>query len=352
MSSFLLALGCLAAAPWAGEGAREQPAHEVTLSQLDALAVTLEAAPTELHVGDVLFVRLTATYQGDRPLVAAKQHRLRGDALELKDFDGWRCFDLLQGFPQPFIDRLRLLPGQQLTDRRPFAKQVPNLERVGHPFWNPQTLSAEPYRLIHTFYFGGTGTVVTLGPALKILPRPEAEMRKLLELCDPRDARLRKLPPGFDPDRPGLCHFGFFSAPAQSSTPENLATLEEILSPGTLLDIVRLTRRAQAVYDAQQFTEKRKLLTDLLTWIETFPELQRQCMADFLAGWACQSKRLRPFGYEIALEVALRPHLVDGDLAARGRWLRSWTESPAMAPYVKQLEERLRTVQPTPEQRR
>jgi len=131
-------------------------------------------------------------------------------------------------------------------------------------------------------------------------------MAKLLELCGPRPYTRRDFPADWDPSRPSLAQFGLPFAPPQASTAENLKTLEVILSPGTLRDCVRFTRRAQAVYDEKDIQRRRKATTDLLQWLDKRPEIQRHIMAENLLTWASQNKGLGKYLFEFIDQVIPR----------------------------------------------
>lgn len=256
--------------------------------------------------------------------------------------------------------------------------KMPSLQCTEWPFWDPQKLSKDSYDLggtlrlgrdltvpvagsepiIRTFRLGRHLTVPVAGPAVTIRPRRKAEMAKLLELCRGRgDAWTKKnRPVGFDDDRANMNWFGFTFAPPECSQSENLAMLEKLLSPGSLRDIVHLTRLAQAVYDEKDVTQRRKNLASLCAWLETLPEVERKWMAIRVTEWAAPNQGLGPFRFEVATEAALRLQAGDRDPNLRkfheSRGMGLISEYAPAASYRKDFEERLKAVEKRLEQRR
>jgi hypothetical protein len=346
----LLALICCA--PAAEQPGPMRAARETTLAQLDTLDVAVEATPTEIYVGDVVFVNITVTNKGNQPVLLPAEP-LPAWYLYVNDHKRQTRFTLGAEFGvDGGIGPHQIMPGE----RSPYLRGSPSLVNVpgwywlDAPFWAPETLSEGRYVLSFGLRVGGSGWVGGQGPTLTIRPRPEAEMAKVLELCDSRSPAQRDFPPDWDSARPSLAWFAYPLAPPRASTDENLATLDAILSPGTLRDLVRLTRRAQALYDTEDLEQKRKNLAELLDWLETFPHVQRQCMTDELIVWATNNNEVGFFGFEIAVEAALRTSLVDGDLETRRAWLKNHLhQNPLAAPYLKDFEERFKPVEQRPD---
>lgn len=350
--SLFLTLICCAAA--AGQPHAMRGYREATVGQLDALHIAVEAAPTELHVGDVVFVRISVTNNGKEPvfLPGWLSRFLANLRLHINDRQRESRFTLQPyGHGMGGADPREVKPGERWFLHGYSRVHVPPIESTGNPFWSPQGLSENGYDLSVSLILTPRVHVVAFGPTLKIRPRPQAELAKLLELCGMHGARRTDIPPDWDHSPPNLNWFAFPLAPARASTAENLATLEAVLSPGTLRDLVRLTRRAQAVYDAQGVEQKRMKLDELLSWLERLPEVQRQCMTSGLLSWTRNNKGLGLFGYEIAVEAALRPSLWEGDLNTRRAWLKRRLEGRLAAPYLKDFEERLKAVEKTLQQR-
>jgi len=332
----------------------EQPkpilAHlEATLGQLDSLHVAVEATPTELYVGDVIFVRVSVTNNGKEAVVLPGWFsRFLGNMfLSIYDRKGGSSFTLRPyGHGMGGADPREVKPDERWFLSGYSAVNVPRIESTGKPFWNPQEPSEDGYYLSASLSLARRVRLVGSGSTLDIRPRPKAELAKLREICGMRSAAGRDLPPNWDFARPTLNWFAFPLAPPQASTTENLATLEAVLSPGTLRDLVLLTSRAQAVYDAVEVEQRRKNLNELLNWLETLPEIQRKYMASQFMGWAEDShKKLGVFGYRMAVETALRPSLWDKDLEARRTWLKRRLADPLAAPLLKDFEERMEAVE-------
>jgi len=329
----------------------EQPSatpahHETTVGQLDSLQVAMEAAPTDLHMGDVVFVKLFLTNMGKEPMSVPGYFSRGFGNLDLRLMDSRRDtrFTLRPGgggfggsVPRKLQPGERWFVGYEIVN-------VPSLEHAGDPFWNPETLSEKGYVLCASLKITPRVHVEAQGPTLTIRPRPKAEMAKLLELCRPEPDAWRDMPSNWDSWRPSL-NWSIAFAPPRASTAENLATLETTLSPGTLCDFIRLTRRAQAVYDGADAEEQRQKLDELLNWLETLSEVERIIMMSQFTGWAQGNKGLGVFGYRIAVEAALRPSLWDQDIEIRKTWLRNYLKGPLAAPYLRDFEERLEIIE-------
>jgi hypothetical protein len=67
-------------------------------------------------------------------------------------------------------------------------------------------------------------------------------------------------------------------------TPEELATLERSLSPGTLRDMVHLYRLLTAIESEEKQPRPRESVRELLKWLDMLPEIERYCIAIWIRG--------------------------------------------------------------------
>lgn len=144
----------------------------------------------------------------------------------------------------------------------------------------------------------------TRGPFLNIRPRPEKEMAALLDSYGRHMKAEREQGADWDWDRPLV--FGLGRAPLEWSRPEKLASLEEMLSPGSLRDVVHVTRLAAKTYDSETVAEKRLAMGELLRWLDSRPEIERHWLAMQLKSWCWHNKGLGRFGYELMHELIAR----------------------------------------------
>jgi len=321
-------------------------------SQREDFHAFIEATPAECRLGDVVFARIWLRYKGEKPAaVSGKQFsRLLGNAsLELLDRKRDTTFMLRpdvtgSGVAGSATIRAgeRWLVGYELI-------KLPPLECIDWPFWNAQKLSKEPYELRGLLIVGPRMTVPAAGPSLRICPRSETEIGSLLELCRDSSRAGRGIPPGFDDNRANMNWFGFTHAPRTCSTSENLALLEDVLSPGGLRDVVHLTRLAQAVYDEKDEAKRRKNLSNLCAWLETLPEVERKWMSMQVVAWAAGNKGLGLFGFQLATEAALRLHANEHNVQShhfdQSRGRDRVGEYALAAPFLKDFDERLKVLE-------
>jgi hypothetical protein len=225
--------------------------------------------------------------------------------------------------------------------------KIPSLVSIEWPFWNPKTLSKEPYLLSATLEVNRFVSFGNWGPSLTIRPRPEVEMVKLLKLCRARTGAWTTAAASRDIYRPGMNWFGFTWAPPECSTPKNLAILDELLTPGSLRDIVHLTRLAQAVYDEESEEQRDHKLDGLMEWLDTLPEIERKCLAAEINAWAKGNKGLGLYGYHVAVLADLRYRAGDPQAleSHEQRMKQFLLDHPLAAPYYENYDKRLRAVE-------
>jgi len=326
----------------------------VSPEQFDDLHVSFEATPTTLRVGDVVFARISIVNEGEKVtrLPTLFSRDLGNLGLSLDDLKRDTTFTLRPDVhvsygrdPDAFKN---LGPGEGWLIGY-YLLKMPPLRAVEWPFWNPETISDAPYQLSATlivdrrFRFGG------LGPSLHIQSRPEDEMSRLTKFCGSRSHTWRSFPADFDGDRANLNWFGFTHAPPECATSESLAALENFLSPGSLRDIVHLTRLAQAMYDEKNEKQRDRMVTDLFSWLESLPEIERKWMALQLIEWSRTNKGLGMYGYHVAIEAALRLQAGDKEPHFREFHQRRGRQrvlgNAVAEPYGKDFDERLKAVE-------
>jgi len=169
-----------------------------------------------------------------------------------------------------------------------FMVRLPRLDRVNYRFWNPKLWKPSNFYLV-----ADCGGVRGYSQKIRIAARPEKELAKLLEYYGEEVAPGEL--PDWPIDRPSLHTFSLLSFPLNSAKPEYLAALEELLSPGSLRDLVHVTRLSQEVYDAKDVGEKRKATNKLLQWLRRQPETKRDWIASSLVRWV-HTTNYRAFG--------------------------------------------------------
>jgi hypothetical protein len=269
-------------------------------TEAKALYVRVEVTPMEVRLGDILFLRVSLENRGD---AAIPVPRWPSSSFVLDDPDEYTRYDFsldLRDFsaiaseaaPGPKPKDVLLEPGQtRLVDVT--ILPLPSLNRVTFRFWNPKTWRSGGYCL-RTYCAGVWGSAAR---EIRISPRPEEEMAALLEYHR-GPGPIATPPPGWVLERPSLHTFHLLSFPVYSNMPQDLAAVEQKLSPGSLRDVVHATRLAAAVFDAKMTTDRRAAAAVLLRWLDERPEIQRQCMAPSLVDWAMTTKGLGEYSFE------------------------------------------------------
>lgn len=276
----------------------------VTAQQPDDFHAFVEATPTELRLGDPVFTRMWLSYKGKDPVMLSGWYTPSFTLTDLNRDTTFTFHPDVSATPGG-VQPQEMKPGEKWLIGSALVK-MPALECIDWPFWNASKLSKEPYRFGGALSVRRDLTVRIAGPKLFIRPRRKAEMRLLLRLCRERADAWRHIPDSFDHDRPTINRFGFTFAPPECSTPENLAILEKALSPGSLRDIVHLTRLSQAVYNEKDLPQRRKATTELLGWLDKRPEIERHIMAGNLVSWASQNKGLEGYLFEFVDQIIPR----------------------------------------------
>jgi hypothetical protein len=253
-----------------------------------------ECVPTELRLGDVVFMRISAHNRGDSPVKIPAGGSLEAGTLsvEISDREEFTTFNFVpEGCPMGGdLPEIVLKPGEGHVIAL-LMLRVPQLDWTRWRFWDPRKWRPADYYLdLQCRELQGRSEKIFIGC------RPEKEMAALLEYYD--GGSKAPAPPGWDVDRPTLGVFGLLSYPLACSLPEELAKIEKLLSPGSLWDIVHASRLTAAAYDAGSLREKRDASAALIKWLEERPEIQREVMAADLVSWARVNKGLGAFCFE------------------------------------------------------
>ncbi|HIQ20271.1 MAG TPA: hypothetical protein EYH34_03405 [Planctomycetes bacterium] len=262
-----------------------------------------QLVPTEVLLGDVVYMEISIHNRGDRPVRIPASAGLETGTLgiEIYDFKEHTRFYFFSpaGCPAGFdVPEVLLPPGKSRVLCRQMLP-VPSFECFAWRFWDPKKWRDGDYYLdLRCGRFKGRSE------AIGIRRRPEAEMQALLEYYD--GGFKSPIPRGWDIDRPTLATFGLLSFPTARSLPDELARMKEKLSPGTLRDIFHLTRLTAALYDAPSLWRKRQAMDRLFRWLDARPEIQRRSLAGDLYTWSSHSRGLGTFGYELVDEAIRR----------------------------------------------
>lgn len=235
----------------------------------------MEVTPTDVLLADVVFVRLSVKNPGRRPVLAPRACYLETGTLhlDLLDSEEQTIFEFPpDGCPcGGELDMAALEPGHS-RDIVLMMVRLPRLDQVKFRFWNPALFKSGTYVLR-----ARCNGLQEASTAIRVQPRPQAEMAAILKHFE--DGAREPMPKDWPTFRPSLSMFYLWPFPWKANRPENLSSLEELLSPGSLRDIVRLTRLAQAVYDAKELGDRREATTELLEWLDRRSEIERHWMA-------------------------------------------------------------------------
>lgn len=275
--------------------------HTLILSAEQSPGVFLwgEVVPTEVRLGDVVFMEISAHNRGDSPARIPATCLLETGTLSVEicdreEFTTFRFFP--DGGPMGGdVPEIVLQPGQGHVVAL-LMLRLPRLDWTGWRFWDPAKWRPTAYYLdLQCGELRGRTERIFIGR------RPEKEMEALLEYYD--GGFKAPVPPGWDIDRPTLGVFGLLSFPLVCSLPEELARMEEKLSPGSLREIFHATRLTAAVYDAKTPEKKRGAAAELLEWLDQRAEIQRHWMAMELVSWGLRNKGLGEYSFEFVDRV-------------------------------------------------
>lgn len=234
--------------------------------------------PRELQLGDVLYVKVVIKNTGKEPVVIPGTFTRPWGTLRFQFYDGdsylytfWPDGAGMGGSPKRPLE-----PGEVrvLHDRL----RVPRIDRLEESFWKLQP------GFCSVTAFLKVGKYVELrsrGQPIVIVKRPSKELTAIKEFYDGGIFKKRDWPDNRDRYRPCLYHFGLGTFPIHVNTPEKLAAFEQALSPGTLRNVVHLTRLAQQLYDGKDDPERAQQAADALdAWLAALPPIEREWLSN------------------------------------------------------------------------
>ncbi len=143
-------------------------------------------------------------------------------------------------------------------------------------------------------------------PPIRIKPRRPEELA-LLTKPWPGTPPGKEGPPSMWPwrdQRAGSFH-AWLSQGCNSV--QELLALERALATGTLRDTVRLCRLMRTIYFSKPDDPRRgPAEKELLQWLDTLPEVQRQCFARYIANSFQQIKEDDPIWFDLTYEIPKR----------------------------------------------
>lgn len=282
--------------------AQEPRVHELPAPG-DHLGVRLWVDKRYHQLFDPLFVKVTVTNQSEQSMTvgtsicSGANYTLWRDPFTYK-FETMRSF----GDPGP----MEMDPDEEWIVNYEIL-QTPPLKMHDHDFWKNLPHGSATIE-VQVSPGGLPPDKVLHGSAsqnLEFRKRGDDEDKFLRELFgemqrrfkDPRDESPRE-----DRNLPYLGAFGVSKFVRYTDLVKRLMDYEEKLSPGPLRDVVHLTRLLRVMYDAPTDAAKRKAGEDVVTLLESFPEIQREIL---------QIRVLRhmdyfesPVGSEIAQRIA------------------------------------------------
>jgi hypothetical protein len=273
----------------------------------EPLVVQLEITPTEAHLGDVLFLRISFKNRGERPLAAPISCLLENGTLRLRLYDAEERISyhfMPDGGPMgPGLREALLEPGTtRVVALR--ALPLPRLDQLESRFWNPRHWRVDKTWAEKRYLIAGCGSFSATSRGIWIGRRGEHEMATLREFYN--GGLHSPVPPGWDWDRPGLGLFGATSFPLVGSLPEELAAIEPELSAGSLRDAVHGTRLTARLYDAKTLDGRREAADELVKWLDAQHEIARHWIAMQLVSWAWGNRGLGEYGFELVDQLIPR----------------------------------------------
>ena len=274
------------------------PAHDVPKD----LHLKVEVTPKEIQLGDVIFVRVSVVNLG-KDVVMAPAPGTFELSLAFRLWDERE--DIEYNFPMSGMlmgggaMKKPLEPGEQRLVAHGVLP-MPQLDKTAGRFWDPQRWPPGEYHLFASCQgIRGSESII-------IKRRPEKEMEALLKQygAGPKE----RFPRDWDVFRPTLGRFGLLTFPIRCSKPENLAALEKLLSPGSLRNVAHVTRLTQAVYDTGDIDQKRQATKELLKWIDSRPEIEREYLAQEIYSWASNwdNRKFTSYLFEFADQIIPR----------------------------------------------
>ena len=171
---------------------------------------------------------------------------------------------------------------------------MPPIEQYEHDFWLIEVGTSlvdittqvgselvAPYLLEHSH----------AGIEISLSTRPDDEKEFLFNLYAEMDRRRKGLSKVEHPRKrrgrvcPNPKLFGLRNFSRDEDLVERLLDYEESLSPGSLRDIVHLTRLARALYDEKDTEKKVERAYDIVEYLEELPQIEREILQQRLFTW-------------------------------------------------------------------
>jgi len=265
------------------------------------VVASLETSPRGIQLGDPVFAKVTICNWGSEP-VEIPLGFIWGSTLffYIDNSASEYTYEARQGYGGGGV-----APGI-LPPRKPCVVayeiiELPPADHFSRDFWSEiAALGGGAIRahLRHKLIDPMKGA----SAGVHIKRRPDGEMKQLSRLYaeSTRRREQARLPDDFDYTRPQPGYFGLSSLSLDEDTVHGLLSMEDDLSPGTLRDIVHLTKMMRAIYDGKEEPKRMETVRDLLGWLDSLPEIERHCLAIEILKWCGSSSPYEPVFFELA----------------------------------------------------
>lgn len=220
--------------------------------------------------------------------------------------------------------------------------ECPPIDQFGHDFWRDQRgrslritaqVGGKPKELM-TLFSNATPT-----SSVYFRERPQDEMDFLDELYGEmlrRKEKMVALPDDFDFLVPDARDFGLVSLEPYPDLIDKLVAYEERLSAGSLRDVVHVLGAMRKLHRSTDEGERRRIVDDLLEWLDTLPETERHCLAGAIGGSVFQWYRDQPAINHLVYEVIQRQPESLFEFEDYRAYLIQEFNRPGFKEYVKQ----------------
>lgn len=308
--------------------------------QIDVNVATVPSE--EIHLGDPVFVRVTAKNAGKTVVKIPPRFTLFLSTLKLEVIQGSGDYVYIArgGDASGAVQSAELAPGEAWIVAYEIVEMPPTSD-LEHDFWTGIASESAAAELRVTLAHDQVASQKPARHALRIRQRPANEMRFLAPLyaesAKRRAAGARAaLPKSMDWCRPQPNHVGLPSLRYDDEIAEGLLRTEHELSPGPLRDIVHLTKTMRAIYETRDGDTRRTHVGALLRWLDSLPEIERHCLCEKLVSWYGHSGPADPAYFEFADGILGRlPERCFGHDNYRGYWQQQLAAgNSALAAYL------------------
>ena len=191
--------------------------------------------------------------------------------------------------------------------------QTPPIEQYEHDFWlsEVETTSVDittevGSKLVNPYLLDDNRASYVL----RFAARPDDEERFIVGLYAEIDRRKKGLSEAAEPRRrreltcPNPHGFGVRNFSGDEDLIERLLDYEESLSPGSLRNIVHLTRLTRALYDEKDKEKKVDRAYDVIEYLDELPQIEHEILQDHLVDWT--ANLMREEAYCVLTEMTLR----------------------------------------------